>query len=552
MLGMVDELRNEDGTETQAAPETVTETAPETAEETASETVKEVVEEAAPEKEETMEEMMQQFDVLGDFHRGKVLEGTIVDVREDGWLVDVGYKCEGFLPRREWTHKVLVEETEEPDNGQKVTVQITNLGQGEDAQLSLSRWRCEFDERWSKMEEEAARNETISVRGLRKVKGGLIVNCFGIEGFIPISHIAEDGRSVNPTRLLDQDFQVKLIEKDRRKRRLVFSRRSLIEAEMAEIRQAFYEQVSEGDILEGDVSSITSFGVFVNLGAMEGLIHISELSWQRNAKAKDIVTKGDHIKVKVIGIDKEGNRVSLSLKQTQQDPWETASERWKPGIVVEGTVTNLTEFGAFVEIEPGIEGLVHIGDLSWTRIKHPKEVLKRGQKIEVSILEVDQDRRRISLGYKQLSDPWKDVAEKYKKDMEVPVKVVRIADFGAFVELEDGIEGLIHISQISQQRIENPREVLSEGQEVTARVLDVNPAERRMRLSLRPVDEEPVRRSRSEDSEGGAEGHRSEDRPRRRRSDGDRKRADSQSSHLPQEETNVTIGEFLRQAEEEE
>ena len=316
---------------------------------------------------------------------------------------------------------------------------------------------------------------------------------------------------------------------------------------MAEIRQSFYDQVSEGDILEGDVSSITSFGVFVNLGAMEGLVHVSELSWQRNAKAKDVVSKGDHIKVKVIGIDKENNRISLSLRQTQSDPWETAAERWKPGVVVEGTVSNLTEFGAFVEIEPGVEGLIHIGDLSWTRIKHPKEVLRKGQKIEVSVLEVDQDRKRISLGYKQLTDPWKDVAEKYKKDMEVPVKVVRIADFGAFVELEDGIEGLIHISQVSQQRIENPREVLSEGQEVTARILDVNPSERRMRLSLRPAHEEPLRKPKTEEAQH-TEGQK-EDRPRRRRSDVEKKRNDNQ---LPQEETNVTIGEFLKQAEDQE
>ncbi|MEG1798741.1 MAG: S1 RNA-binding domain-containing protein, partial [Synergistaceae bacterium] len=281
---MVDELRTEEGMETQ-------------------------------EKEETMEEMMQQFDVMGDFHRGKIVEGIIVDAREDGWLVDVGYKCEGFLPRKEWTHRVLVEDTPEPENGAKVRVQITNLSQGEEAQLGLSRWRCEFDERWNKLEEEAEKNETINVKGIRKVKGGLIVSCYGIEGFIPISHLAEEGRGVNPGRLLEQEFPVKLIEKDRRKRRLVFSRRSLMEAEMADLRQSFYDQVHEGDVLEGDVSSITSFGVFVNLGAMEGLVHISELSWQRNAKAKEVVTKGDHVKVKVIAIDKENNRISLSIRQ---------------------------------------------------------------------------------------------------------------------------------------------------------------------------------------------------------------------------------------------
>ena len=217
---MVDELRTEEGMETQ-------------------------------EKEETMEEMMQQFDVMGDFHRGKIVEGIIVDAREDGWLVDVGYKCEGFLPRKEWTHRVLVEDAPEPENGAKVRVQITNLSQGEEAQLGLSRWRCEFDERWNKLEEEAEKNETINVKGIRKVKGGLIVSCYGIEGFIPISHLAEEGRGVNPGRLLEQDFPVKLIEKDRRKRRLVFSRRSLMEAEMADLRQSFYDQVHEGDVLEG-------------------------------------------------------------------------------------------------------------------------------------------------------------------------------------------------------------------------------------------------------------------------------------------------------------
>lgn len=516
-----------------------------------------VIEEAHEEKEETMEEMMQQYDVMGDFHRGKVVEGTIVDAQEDGWLVDVGYKCEGFLPRKEWTHRVLVEETQEPENGAKVRVQITSIGQGEDAQLGLSRWRCEFDERWNKLEEEAENNETINVTGLRKVKGGLIVNCCGIEGFIPISHLTQEGRGVNPGNLVGQEFPVKLIEKDRRKRRLVFSRRSLIEEELAKTRQAFYEQVHEGDVLEGDVSSITSFGVFVNLGAMEGLIHISELAWQRNAKAKDIVNKGDHVKVKVIGIDTDKNRVSLSLRQTQENPWDTVAERWTPGKTTEGTVTNLTDFGAFVEIEPGVEGLIHIGDLSWTRIKHPKEVLKKGQKVEVSVINVDKERSRISLGYKQLHDPWKNAAEKYQKDAEVPVKVVRIADFGAFVELEEGVEGLIHISQLSSQRVENPRDVLAEGQEVTARVLEVNPTERRIRLSLRPAHEEPVKRAPREEQPQRDrfaqrdEQPRREERPRRRRPD-DRRRQENSNSQLPQEEMNFTFGDLLKHREQEE
>ncbi|WP_352401304.1 30S ribosomal protein S1 [Synergistes jonesii] len=519
------------------------------------------VENETPEKEETMEEMMQQYpEAMSDIHRGSVVEGTVVDAREDGWLVDVGYKCEGFLPRKEWTHRVLVEETQEPVKDDKVRVQITNMPTGEDSQLGLSRWRCEFDERWNKLEKEAEENETVAVKGLRKVKGGLIVSCCGIEGFIPISHLTQEGHGIAPGKLVDQEFPVKLIEKDRRKRRLVFSRRSLIEEELAGIRQAFYEHVHEGDVLEGDVSSITSFGVFVNLGAMEGLVHITELSWQRSAKAKDIVSKGDHVKVKVIGIDKENNRISLSLRQTLEDPWTTAAERWTPGMVTEGTVTNLTDFGAFVEIEPGVEGLIHIGDLSWTRIKHPKEVLKKGQKVEVSIIETDKERKRISLGYKQLHDPWKNAVEKYPKDAEIPVKVVRLAGFGAFVELEEGVEGLIHISQLSTQRVENPKDVLSEGQEITARVLEVNPGERRIRMSLRPANEEPVRRERPPRDErrgerpaDGGEGRRQhDDRPRRpRREGGERRRQENHNSALPQEEMNFSIGDLLKQKESE-
>lgn len=507
--------------------------------------VDELLKEEMEAPEETMEEMMQKFDVMGDFHRGKIVEGIVVDSRDDSWLVDVGYKCEGVLPRKEWTHRVLVEDAAEPVNGDKIRVQITNLSQGEEAQLGLSRWRCEFDDRWNKLEEEAAKSETIEVKGLRKVKGGLIVSCCGLEGFIPVSHLTEDGRSLNSGQLVDELFQAKLIEKDRRKRRLVFSRRSIMEEEMTERRAAFYEQVNVGDILEGEVSSITSFGVFVNLGAMEGLVHISELSWQRNAKAKDILAKGDNVKVKVIAIDKEKNKISLSIKQTLSNPWDTVAERWTAGMKVEGVVTNLTDFGAFVEIEDGVEGLIHIGDLSWTRIKDPKEVLKKGQKVEVAVLEVDSERKRISLGYKQLNDPWEKVAEKYKKDAEVNVKVIRIADFGVFVELEQGVEGLIHISQLSQQRVEHPKDVVSEGQELTARILEVNPAERRIRLSLRSKNEEAAKRAPKENNEVAAEEKKSDEAQRRRRTEAKKKEENTQ---LPQEETKVTIGDFLKLA----
>lgn len=492
--------------------------------------------------EETMESLMEAAGGFDDIHRGKVVEGTIIGTKEDGWLVDVGFKCEGFLSKREWSHRVLVEPEEEPSVGDKVRAQVISINQGEEAQLSLSRWRCEFDERWNKLEEQLEQNETVEVKGLRKVKGGLLVDCCGLEGFIPISHLAEEGRGVNPGSFVDHMFQAKVIEKDKRKRRFVLSRRSILEKELGAEREKFYDQVHEGDVLEGEVSSITTFGVFVNLGAsIEGLVHITELSWQKNPRVKDLVNKGDKVKVKVIGIDQEKNRVSLSMKQIMNDPWDTVAERWAKGTETDGPVTNMTEFGAFVEIEPGIEGLIHIGDISWNRIKHPKEVLKRGQMVHVVILDIDTDRRRISLGYRQLNDPWKQIDGRYTKGQDVNVKVIRLAEFGAFVEVEPGIEGLIHISQLSRTHVEKPSDVLQAGQEMTARILEIDPVARRMRLSLKVLQPETEHSSPKQD--------RPQREPRQRREDGEFRHKE-RAPQIANEELSVTIADMLKQRED--
>ena len=275
--------------------------------------------------EESMESIIEQMGGFEDIHRGKMVEGVIIDSRDDRWLVDVGCTCEGFLRKREWTHPVLVESVQQPAVKDKVRVQVTYISQGEEAQLILSRWRCEFDERWNRFEEELAKGDIIEVCGRRKVKGGLIVDCLGLEGFIPISHLAEEGRGINPGNLVDKRFPAKVIERDRRKRRFVMSRRSILEEEIRAERENFYSSVHEGDVVEGEVSSITNFGVFVNLGSVEGLIHITELAWQRNPKAKELVNKGDMVKVKVIGIDRDKNRISLSMRQMLPDPWDGAA-----------------------------------------------------------------------------------------------------------------------------------------------------------------------------------------------------------------------------------
>lgn len=459
-------------------------------------------------EEQDMGTLLKEYDnAISNLHKGSVTTGTVVSESESGWLVDVGFKCEGFLPVKEWTHHSIIEDSEKPKVGDEIEVEVVNIRHGEEAQLSLSRWRHELDKRWSALDEALAKSDILTVKGTSKVKGGVMVNCCGLEGFIPASHLAGRDRNVDLDSFIGQTFEVKVLEKDRRKHRLVLSRNDLVKQEEERKRAAFYDKVHEGDILEGEVSSLTDFGVFVTIGEMDGLVHMSELSWKRSVKIRDMFKKGDKVKVKVIGIDKEKNRISLSIKQTEDDPWLTVADRIHVNDVVKGAVTHMTDFGAFVELEPGIEGLIHIGDISWTRIQKPRDVFKRGQEVEVIVLEVDVNKRRISLGYKQLNDPWRDIDKRYATGQDINVKVVRLADFGAFVEVEEGVEALIHISQLSTKRVEKPSDVLKEGQEVTVRVIEVNPTQRRMRLSLSALEEPEVQPEpeQPEAAEAGAE-----------------------------------------------
>ena len=446
---------------------------------------------AAEREPETMQEALDQYGDNVHLRRGEIKTGTIISKSDNGFLVDIGFKCEGLLPMKEYTNHSLIETEPEPKPGDQIEVEVVSVRDGEEAQLLLSRWRHEFDKRWAALEAKVAESPVMTVKGVSRVKGGLMVETCGLEGFIPISQLTLAGRGANPSNFVGQNINVKVLDHDKRKHRLVFSRRELLEEAENERKAKFYERVHEGDVLEGEVSSLTDFGVFVNLGEMDGLVHLTEITWKRSFKLKDMFKKGDKVTVKVTGIDKEKDRISLSIKQVSGDPWDTVTERVHKGDRFNGTVTNLTDFGAFVELEPGIEGLVHVGDISWTRIKKPRDVLKKGQELEVVVLDVDLEKKRISLGCKQLHDPWSDADKKYLPGQDIQVKVVRLADFGAFVEVEEGVEALIHISQLSRKRVEKPADVLKEGDEVTARVLEVNPEQRRMRLSLSALEPEP-------------------------------------------------------------
>ena len=446
---------------------------------------------SAEHEPETMQEALDQYGDNVHLRRGETKNGVVISKSDSGFLVDIGFKCEGLLPMKEYTNHSLIETDPEPKPGDQIEVEVVSVRDGEEAQLLLSRWRHEFEKRWTKLEELASSGDFMTVKGVSRVKGGLMVECCGLEGFIPVSHLTSAGRGANPSNFVGQEIKVKLLDKDKRKHRLVFSRRELLEAAENERKAKFYERVHEGDVLEGEVSSLTDFGVFVNLGEMDGLVHLTEITWKRSFKLREMFKKGDKVTVKVTGIDKEKDRISLSIKQVEGDPWDTVSERVHKGDVFTGTVTNLTDFGAFVEIEPGIEGLVHVGDISWARIKKPRDVLKKGQELEVLVLDVDLEKKRISLGSKQLHDPWADADKRYLPGQDIQVKVVRLADFGAFVEVEEGVEALIHISQLSRKRVEKPADVLKEGDEVTARILEVSPEQRRMRLSLAALEPEP-------------------------------------------------------------
>ncbi len=441
----------------------------------------------------TMQEALDQYEGTTGIHKGEIRTGTVLGIAPDGSvLIDVGFKCEGIIPPKEWTHRPLIEdENAKPKPGDQIKVEVVSVRNGEEAQLILNRWHQEFDRRWAELEKALDGVTSVQVKGLEKVKGGLSVDLCGLEGFIPISHLTLTGRGVNPANFVGRMLDVKVLDKDKRKHRLLFSRRELLEEAENEKKSAFYETIHEGDIREGEVNSTTDFGVFVTLGAMDGLVHVTEITWKRNFKMREMFKKGDKVTVKVIGIDREHDRISLSIKQVSGDPWETVTDRIHVGDVVKGTITNMTDFGAFVEIEPGIEGLIHVGDISWKRIRKPRDVFKKGQEVEAKVLELDVEKKRISLGCKQLNDPWDGIEERYKAGQDIQVKVVRLAAFGAFVQVEEGVEALIHISQLSHKRVEKPGDVLQEGQEVTAKILEVSPEQRRMRLSLKALEEIP-------------------------------------------------------------
>ena len=423
---------------------------------------------------------------VGDIREDKVITGRVIGTNDREVLVDIGFKSEGIVPKEEFVNEEI------PQIGDEIIVYLVKL-EDNNGQTVLSKEKADFMRHWTEIREKAESGETILGRISRRIKGGMIVDLGGVPAFLPGSQI-----DIRPVQDFDdyigQELEFKIVKLNESRKNIVLSRKELLEADMMEKRRTLIADLETGQILEGRVKNITDFGVFVDLGGLDGLLHITDLSWGRVSHPSEIVNLDDPITVKVIDFDPEKQRVSLGLKQLQPHPWDSVDVNYPVGSVVNGKVVSMTNYGAFVEIEKGVEGLVHVSEMSWTRhIRHPSEMFTLGESIEAKILHVDTADRKISLGVKQLQpDPWDQIEAKYVVGTIQKGLVRNLTQFGAFVELEEGIDGLIHISDLSWTvNVRHPKEILSKGDEVEVRVLDVSREKRRIALGLRQVTEDP-------------------------------------------------------------
>ena len=423
---------------------------------------------------------------LKDIDEGEIVRGTVLRVDEKEVLVDVGFKSEGVIPIEEFPDRNSIKA------GDIVEVYLEKM-ENQDGLVVLSKQRADFVRVWDRVKDAADRGEVVEGRIIRKIKGGVVVDLFGVEAFLPGSQIAL--RQVqNVDALLGQTVSVKIIKLNKRRRNIVVSRRAVLEEERDRMKATILKDLAKDQIREGQVKNITDFGAFVDLGGIDGLLHITDMSWGRVQHPSELVKIGDKVRVKVLNFDPEKERISLGLKQLEAYPWEGVEEKYKVGDRIKGKVVSITDYGAFVELEKGIEGLIHVSEMSWTRhVRHPSKVVNIGDVIEAVVLKVDKANEKISLGLKQVEpDPWLTLDQKYPPGMRVKGKVRNLTNFGAFVELEEGIDGLVHVSDMSwTKRVAHPSEVLKKGDAVEVVVLSIDKEHRRISLGLKQVSDDP-------------------------------------------------------------
>ncbi len=421
-----------------------------------------------------------------DIKEGEIIQGKVVGITEDNVVLDVGFKSDGSIPRNEF------DPNEELKVGQEVDIVIESV-EDEEGNLVLSKKRADFLKIWSRIMHAQEHDEILQGKILKRIKGGMVVDLIGMEAFLPGSQI-----DIRPVRDFDafvgQTMDFKIVKVNVPTENVVVSHKVLIEETIADQRKEILDGLEKGQILEGIVKAITDFGVFVDLGGVDGLIHITDLSWGRINHPNEVVKLDEKIKVVVTDFDREKRRISLSLKQLLAHPWENIEEKYKIGDKVSGRVVSLTDYGAFIEIEKGIEGLIHISEMSWTQhISHPSQFVSMGQVVEAVILSLDKGEKKISLGMKQLTpDPWEELMKKYPVGSKHSGTARNLTNFGVFVELEPGIDGLVHISDLSwTKKIRHPGEVVKKGEQIEVVVLGIDTEQRKISLGHKQINDNP-------------------------------------------------------------
>jgi small subunit ribosomal protein S1 len=436
-----------------------------------------------------MEDAFSESDVKM-YSRGDVISGTVVQVNESEILVDIGYKSEGILPAAELSP---FRDDGKIEEGEEIEVLVTYIDE-EKGTVYASEKQAEYEKRIDVLEEAYRAGGVVEGDVVNEVKSaGYHVNLDGIRAFLPGSHLGDDLPS-SIDELRGQRIQLKILELSRRDKNLVVSHKAYIKEQERERRMAVFDSLEKGQEIDGTIRSIVDFGLFVDIGGFEGLVHRSEIAWKDLPVPPAEYKVGDGVRVKVIDFDREKGKVSLSVKRLRPNPWDGISDRYPVGAQVTGAIVSVTDFGAFVELEQDVEGLVHVSELSWGHPESPKDVVSEGDEVTVVVLNCDDSARRISLSLRRTQrDPWEDVESKYPRGQVVQGAVTKLTDFGAFVKLEDGVEGLVHVSEIDWGHVNHPRDVLAEGDEVEVKILNADPEERRISLSIRELKDNPWR-----------------------------------------------------------
>ena len=433
----------------------------------------------------SFEELFEQFQANQDFKMGDIVDGRVVSITKDYVVVDIGYKAEGQIPVEEFKNDegVLTITV-----GDTVEVFVDQADEDDDALVELSKDKAERLRVWNQISIACERDELVKGRVVARVKGGLSVD-IGVKAFLPGSQV--DIRPIrNLEKFLNNEYDFKVIKFNKRRGNIVLSRRVLLERERASMKARTLEHLDEGTVLMGTVKNITEYGAFVDLGGIDGLLHITDMSWGRVNHPSEMVAVGDEIKVKVLKFNTDTERVSLGLKQCSEDPWIRAETHYQVGDRVSGQVVSLTDYGAFVELEEGVEGLIHISEMSWTkRVKHPSKMVAIGDTVESVVLDIDPKSKRISLGMKQIEpNPWTLLHERYPVGTRILGKVRNITDFGVFIGIEDGIDGLVHISDLSwTQKVKHPSELYQKGDDVESVVLNIDVDNERFSLGVKQL-----------------------------------------------------------------